>query len=78
MRAINLVVMMIVACILGSFHACKKDPIPEKYEYSYTNSYIRDTILYRINLEIIGNKHLFIVNENIIYGSEINGVISSI
>jgi hypothetical protein len=78
MRANHLVVMMIVACILGSFQACKKDAIPEKYDYTYTNSYIRDTIMYRINLGTIGNKHLFIVNENNIYGSVINGAISSI
>jgi len=78
MKAINVVAMMIVACILGSFHACKKDAIPEKYDYSYTNSYIRDTILYHINLETIGNKHLFIVNENIIHEFEYNSIISSI
>jgi hypothetical protein len=58
--------------------ACKKDDISEEYNYSYNNTYIRDTILYQINLGTIGVKHLFVVNEHLISDAKINNVISSI
>ena len=58
--------------------SCKKDEINEEYNYTYNNDYIRDTVLYHINLGAIGNKHLFVVNENLISETEINNKIASI
>ena len=64
--------------ILISIVSCKSDTIPEEYGYLYNNNYIRDTILYQIEIETIGNKHLFIINENTLQESEISNKISSI
>jgi hypothetical protein len=78
MRKINFTALILVTFILISIFSCKSDTIPEEYEYSYNNNYIRDTILYQIKIGTIGNRHLFIINENTLQESEINNKLSPI
>jgi hypothetical protein len=77
MKILNLILTTILFSALLTT-ACKKDDINEVYNYTYNNDYIRDTILYHINLRTIGNRHLFVVNEYIISEAEINNKISSV
>jgi len=81
MRHLNLMFILILFSIVNI--SCKKDSDNknsdnENSKHSYSNDYIRDTISIEINKGVIGNKHLFIINENILYETEIYNIISKI
>ena len=77
MKTLSLILTTILFSAMLST-ACKKDDTNEEYNYTYNNDYIRDTILYQINVGTIGVKHLFVVNEHMISDDKINSAISSI
>lgn len=81
MRNLSLMFFLILFSIINM--SSKKDSdnvntVFEGPEHSYSNDYIRDTISIEINKGVIGNNHLFIINENILHETEIYDIVSKI
>ncbi len=74
----NTLYILTILLILGINMSCKKDSNEETYDYVYTNDYIRDIIQTEIDKGTIGNHHLFVMNEETLEQSEIEGVLTSI
>ena len=78
MKTSNILILATLVMTLTQFTLCTKEDTIEEYSYSYNNNYVRDTILYHIDLGTLGTRHIFVINENEISESELNNKISSI
>lgn len=72
------IILIMTFLILSVTISCEKESIKDELGYLYTNDYIRKLISPHIEKGTIGNKHLFVINEQELKETEIRERVSSI